>query len=119
MLNTTIAALVSCACTDAMRLDYDCCAWCEMVGLHSDLYKDAYGIRPRRDWTGYTTAEIQADIDLLPKYDPEQEAREREEARLRVMPLNGEGWTVNFVGETEVARNRFMEHVDISPECLY
>jgi len=104
-----------------MREAFDCCAWCEMLGLYSDLYKDAYGIRPRpsHHFKGWTVNDFQAAIDSLPKYDAEQEARDRADARLRVMPLNGAGWTVNFVGEAEVARDRFMEHVDIHPECLY
>jgi hypothetical protein len=118
MLNTS-TTLSACACTPSMRIAYDCCDWCDLVGLHSDLYKDAYGMRPRRDWSGFTTADIQAAIDSLPKYDPEQEAREREEMRLRVMPLSGAGWTVRFAGEPEIARDRYMSEAGVDPEWLY
>lgn len=109
-------------CTCVAREDHltDACEWCIAFSEYSDCYKDAYGIRPRgahmHEWT---IADFDRARDSLPKYDPEQEAREREAARLRVMPLAGAGWMVHFAGEPEIARDRYMREVDVDPEWLY
>lgn len=91
----------------------------ELHCLYSDMHKEAYGIRPRFDFSDWTVADFEQAIDRLPKYDPEQDAREREEMRLRVMPLSGTGWTVRFAGEPEIARDRFMTEAGVDPEWLY
>ena len=35
------------------------------IQIHSDCWKGLYGTRPRKNWDGYTTAQIEAAIDRL------------------------------------------------------
>lgn len=77
------------ACTDS-----EICERCDLISLHSDLYKDRAGFRPRRDWTGYSNAEIQAAIDALPPFEPDPDYCEREEIDPDppMIPTSGPGW---------------------------
>ena len=50
-----------------------------LISIHSDVYKDWSGIRPRRDWTGISDAEIAADTEKLSEWVGEDIARERAE----------------------------------------
>jgi hypothetical protein len=122
MLNTTISmGLFGLGCTCVEREDHfaDVCERCMALSEYSDLYKEAYGIRPRYNFRDWSMADIQEAIESLPRYSAEQEAREREAARLRMMPLSGAGWSVDFAGQPEEARDRYMDHVGVSPEWLY
>lgn len=51
----------------------------EAICLHSDLYKDLHGFRPRRDWTGISTEEIWAQVNRLSTALSEELDRERRE----------------------------------------
>ena len=35
------------------------------IQAHSDGWKDLYGARPRKDWSGHTTAEIETELDNI------------------------------------------------------
>ena len=121
MLNASISGLfgVDCACVERVDHFPDVCERCMALSEYSDLYKDANGIRPRHDFRAWSMADIQAAIESLPRYSAALEAAEREAARLRLMPLAGAGWMVDFAGEPEVARDRYMREVDVDPEWLY
>lgn len=62
----------------------------ELYDLYSDLYKDAYGVRPRHA-AAYTVEELKRAIDALPPPEPTyyDEARE-----LELIPTYGQGWAL-------------------------
>jgi hypothetical protein len=51
----------------------------QLIGLHSDCWKDWCGSRPRKDWTGYSNAQIQADLEQVSTWVGEDIAYEREQ----------------------------------------
>lgn len=121
MLNQpTNPARPHCTCVEIEFHMTDACDWCIAFCEYSDRYKEEHGIRPRSpSLLLWTADDFQAAIDAFPKYDHEREAREREAARLRAMPLSGAGWCVHFAGDPEVARDRFMEEAGLDPVLVY
>lgn len=51
----------------------------ELMGLISDMEKDAYGVRLRRDLRQKTVEELEAEVDALEKYVKDAIAAERED----------------------------------------
>ena len=121
MLNTTISmGLFGLGCTCVEREDHfpDVCERCMALSEYSDLYKDEHGFRPRYNFRDWSMADIQEAIESLPRYSAQYDERSREEARLRAMRLSGAGWSVDFAGQPEEARDRYMGEVGLDPEWL-
>ena len=122
MLNASTFEVSLPHCTCVAREDHltDACDWCIAQSVYSDVYKEHNGIRPRgENMRLWTLAQFEAATAEFAEYVSLDDERSREQARLNMMPLNGAGWMVDFAGEPEIARDRYMREIDVDPEWLY
>jgi hypothetical protein len=122
MLNASIEMVSLPHCTCVAREDHltDACDWCIAQSVYSDVYKEHNGIRPRGEYMRlWTLAQFEAAIAEFGGFVALDVEREREEARLRLMPLSGAGWSVDFAGQPEEARDRYMDHAGVDPNWIY
>jgi len=82
-----LASAMRCVCTPAMRAEFECCAWCELSGVYSDVYKERNGFRPRhhREWSAL---ELDEAIRWYYANPVEPEIVEP------TIPTSGQGWTL-------------------------
>ena len=76
-----------CTCTPAMRASWECCGYCELASIYSDVYKERNGIRPRHSYA-MTRAELDDAIRWYYANPIEQEDIEP------IVPTSGDGWTL-------------------------
>jgi hypothetical protein len=82
-----LASAMRCTCTEQMRAGWECCAWCELSGIYSDVYKERNGIRPRHhgEWSAI---DLDREIRWMYANPVEPEIIEP------TIPTSGQGWTL-------------------------
>ena len=63
----------------------------QAIEVYHNLYKDRYGIRPSTDFSTYTLAEVEEEIEALEEAFPFNEIEEPEEI---LNPTSGDGWAL-------------------------
>tara|TARA_B100001094_G_C17633067_1_gene531417 strand:- start:79 stop:294 length:216 start_codon:yes stop_codon:yes gene_type:complete len=65
----------------------------DAIEVYHNLYKDRYGIRPSTDFSTFTLAEVEVEIEALEEAFPFNEI-EVEVPEAILNPTSGEGWAL-------------------------
>lgn len=63
----------------------------QAIEVYHNLFKDRHGFRPSTDFSTYTLAEVEEEIEALEAAFPFNEIEESEEI---LNPTSGEGWAI-------------------------
>lgn len=67
----------------------------DAIEVYHNLYKDRYGIRPSTDFSTYTLAEVEEEIEALEKAFPFNEIEVEVEVPEAILnPTSGDGWAL-------------------------